>query len=148
MAPEKKLWHDLKKATSERVHWTRLEAWVGTGIPDLNGAVYSDSPAPARGIEFWLELKACASKGRQFHSLWRPGQIAWQTSRCRIYPNVFNLIIHPSVRQLLLYGGWQVSQIAEVKGPCSVDPLMVADCDKAGFDAVIDYIIAEVRGLG
>ena len=143
MAPEKKLWQDLKKTTSQKVLWTRLEAWVGAGIPDLNGVMLPDTAAPANGIEFWLELKVCKTKSLLLHSLWRPGQIAWQTARSRVCPNIFNLVSHPLGRCYYLYAGGKLSAIAEERGPCTIAP----DNSPTDDERLIDIIHVIERRL-
>lgn len=143
MAPEKKLWQDLKKATSTNVQWTRLEAWVGTGIPDLNGVILPTTVAPTNGIEFWLELKVCKTKSASLHSLWRPGQIAWQISRSRVCPNVFNLVHHPAGGRLYLYGGWQLTELTDgpmTKNRDPVTPLLDSPVGPESLLSVIHFI--------
>ena len=54
MKPESKLWKLLKKNTQGKIHWTRIESWAGSGIPDLHGI--SD------GVDVWVELKVTQSK--------------------------------------------------------------------------------------
>lgn len=119
---EKKLWADVKKATSNRVHWTRLEAWVGVGVPDLNGVASSPISEASDGIEFWVELKICRAKSLVLHDLWRPAQIAWQTTRARHKRNVFNLVLHSEAQILYIFSASKIAQITEVKGPCTVAP--------------------------
>ena len=38
MNTETALWKTIKRQTALNVHWTRIEARVGAGIPDINGA--------------------------------------------------------------------------------------------------------------
>ena len=85
----------LKEATKTTVHWTRIEAWAGVGIPDVNGA--------ASFGEFWLENKVEPRKTIQPVSLWRPAQIAWQTRRGIILPNVFNLVSRPRAEVIEIF---------------------------------------------
>ena len=40
MAPERKLWHEVKK-NCPQIKWTRIENFAGVGVPDLLG--YNDS---------------------------------------------------------------------------------------------------------
>ena len=116
---------------------------MGAGIPDLNGVMLPDPAAPANGIEFWLELKVCKTKSRLFHSLWRPGQIAWQTARSRVCPNVFNLVSHPLGRCYYLYAGGKLSAIAEERGTCTIAP----DNSPTDDERLIDIIHAIERRL-
>lgn len=137
---EKKLWADVKKATSNRVHWTRLEAWVGVGIPDLNGAV----PHPTcgtSGIEFWLELKVCRTQSLTLYNLWRPAQISWQTTRSRVCRNVFNLVHHANSQSLYIFSGSKVAAITEVQGPCQVDPDFIVNGPEKHAKS-IEYIVS------
>lgn len=83
------------------VHWTRIEARVGTGIPDLNGAMPD--------LEFWLELKVVKTVSFKTEGLWRPNQVAWQTKRCRSTPNrVWNVVSYPEGQTVRLYRGDKV----------------------------------------
>jgi len=145
MSLEKKLWADLKKETANKVHWTRLEAWVGVGIPDLNGVAPSPTRGPANGIEFWLELKVCRTQSLTFYNLWRPAQIAWQTLRSRQTSNVFNLVRHPESKSLYIYGAHKIPEITKVNGPCTVDPDFTVSgpmsCAKC-----IEYIVSSLDG--
>ena len=65
MKPESKLWKLVKKNTEKDIHWTRIESWAGSGIPDLHGI--SD------GIDVWVELKVTQSN----HIRLSPFQHSW-----------------------------------------------------------------------
>jgi hypothetical protein len=88
------MWNSLRSSPLE-IHWTRIEAWSGAGVPDVNGA------APFG--EFWLENKVCETKDIKPLSLWRPTQIAWQTRRSLIFPNVWNLVSRPRAGTVEIY---------------------------------------------
>ena len=90
------MWRSLKKATEKTVTWTRLEARIGAGMPDINGAI--------REGEFWIELKVCKTKKYATAGLWRPMQVAWQMSRARVFPNVWNVVSHPAEDAVYAYG--------------------------------------------
>jgi len=138
MKPEARLWNLLKDKTERLVEWTRIEARVGAGIPDLNGVLCIDASK-----EFWLELKVCKTKRYSVTSLWRPGQIAWQTKRSRRLNNVFNLVSHPSGGVFYFYGGAKVQKLVE-EGPLSVVPdlTMHRQLDVA---QMLDYIQSVVN---
>lgn len=89
------MWRSLKKATEKAVTWTRLEARIGAGMPDINGAMKEG--------EFWVELKVCKTKKYATAGLWRPLQVAWQMSRAKVYPNVWNMVSHPATDRVLIY---------------------------------------------
>ena len=116
---------------------------MGAGIPDLNGVILPDPSAPANGIEFWLELKVCKTKSPLFHSLWRPGQIAWQTARSRVCPNVFNLVLLPSGPKYYLFSGSKLSAMSEERGPCTIAP----DYSPTGQESLLDIIRFIAREL-
>lgn len=102
------MWHSLKSSPLE-VHWTRVEAWSGAGVPDVNGA--------AEFGEFWLENKVCKSNTLQPVSMWRPAQIAWQTRRSMIFPNVWNLVSRPRAEVVEIYScKTLLSLVTEGKG--------------------------------
>ena len=87
------------------IQWTRVEAWAGVGIPDVNGA------APFG--EFWLENKVCKNKVIQPLKLWRPSQIAWQTRRSGVLTNVFNLVSRPRAEVIEIYLCDQILKMVE-----------------------------------
>ena len=99
------MYSSLKEATKTTVHWTRIEAWAGVGIPDVNGA--------ASFGEFWLENKVENRKILQPASLWRPAQIAWQTRRAAFFPNVFNLVSRPRTDTLEIFSCSKLLDLVE-----------------------------------
>jgi hypothetical protein len=88
------MYQSFSKALPQ-VQWTRVEAWAGVGIPDVNGA--------ASFGEFWIENKVCKNKDIQPIKLWRPSQIAWQTARSFRFRNVFNLVSRPRAEVIDIY---------------------------------------------
>ena len=105
MNTEAELWKDIKRKTASEVHWTRIEARVGAGVPDINGAFQRSSNGQQRGIEIWCELKVCKTKRYKTAGLWRPAQIAWQTARARYVSTVWNLVSHPQAGVVKIYNG-------------------------------------------
>lgn len=89
------MWRSIKKETEAAVTWTRLEARIGAGMPDINGAT--------RAGEFWLELKVCKNKKYGTAGLWRPLQVSWQMSRAKVFPNVWNVVSHPAGEAVHVY---------------------------------------------
>lgn len=111
MNTEAALWKDIKRQTASDVHWTRIEARVGSGIPDLNGAFLWPSEGQQRPIEVWCELKVCKTKSYKTAGLWRPAQIAWQTARSLRSRNVWNLVSHPQARVVKIYNGSRIADL-------------------------------------
>ena len=101
LGTEAGVWKSLQNATTNLVHWTRIEARVGAGVPDLNGAM--------TGFEFWLELKVVKTVSFRTEGLWRPGQVAWQMRRAAFTPDrIWNLVSHPAGQSVRLYRGDKV----------------------------------------
>tara|TARA_R110000868_G_scaffold299896_1_gene560174 strand:- start:544 stop:1017 length:474 start_codon:yes stop_codon:yes gene_type:complete len=109
MKTEAELWKSIKSKTAANVHWTRIEARVGAGIPDINGAFLWPSNGRQSPIEIWVELKVCKTKRYKPAGLWRPAQIAWQTARSRYSGTVWNLVSHPDLSVTKIYGGSKVA---------------------------------------
>jgi len=109
MKTETELWKSIKARTSTSVHWTRIEARVGAGIPDINGAFLWPPQGQQSPIEIWVELKVCRTKAFKTSGLWRPAQVAWQTARSFNSTNVWNLVSHPDARVIRIYGGPKVA---------------------------------------
>lgn len=105
MNTEAELWKDIKRKTASEVHWTRIEARVGAGVPDINGAFQRSSNGQQRGIQIWCELKVCKTKRYKTAGLWRPAQIAWQTARARYVNTVWNMVSHPQAGVVKIYNG-------------------------------------------
>lgn len=89
------MWRSIKKATESAVTWTRLEARIGAGMPDINGA--------SRAGEFWIELKVCKTNKYSTAGLWRPLQVSWQMARAKVFPNVWNVVSHPAADAVYVY---------------------------------------------
>lgn len=133
MTPEARLWNLVKEKTERLVEWTRIEARVGAGIPDLNGVLCIDASK-----EVWLELKVCKTKRFSVKNLWRPAQIAWQTKRSRRLSNVFNLVSHPSGGVFYIYSAAKLQKLVE-EGPLSVAPDLTMH-GKIDVAMMLDYI--------
>lgn len=132
---EKKMYLSLKKATENEVHWTRIEAWAGVGIPDVNGA------APFG--EFWLENKVEERKIIQPVSLWRPNQIAWQTRRSAFLPNVFNLVSRPRSDTVEIFSCVKLLDLV-VKGQATPDLVLSAPVK---WQDLIDFLKSEMNKI-
>lgn len=111
MNTETALWKVIKRKTASDVHWTRIEARVGAGIPDINGAYQWPVSGHLRAIEIWCELKVCKTKSYKTAGLWRPAQIAWQKARSAMSNNVWNLVSHPQAEVIKIYGGHQIGEL-------------------------------------
>ena len=135
---EAQLWNKLKKSTENRVDWTRIEARVGAGVPDVNGVFNDDTR-----LEVWIELKICKTIGFRTQKLWRPAQVAWQTKRSKKMLNVWNLVSHPSGSAYYLYNAVKLQRLVE-HGPSSVDPclLMIGRLDD---EQLLQYIRTNSR---
>ena len=123
------MWKSLNAATSHLVHWTRIEARIGAGIPDINGAMTDN--------EFWVELKVVRTVKFLTEGLWRPGQIAWQMRRARVTPGgVWNLVSHPSGQAVKLYRG---AKVFDLNTGVTVEPDFETHLPPNWF-AMLDYI--------
>lgn len=111
MKTETEIWKRLSRETARIVHWTRIEARVGAGIPDINGAFLWPPPGQQSPIEIWVELKVCKTKQFKTAGLWRPAQIAWQTARSRVSPCVWNMASHPESESLRIYNGSRITDL-------------------------------------
>ena len=111
MKTETEIWKRLSRETSRIVHWTRIEARVGAGIPDINGAFLWPPQGQQSPIEIWVELKVCKTKAYKTAGLWRPAQIAWQTARSRVSPCVWNMVSHPESESIMIYNGSRITDL-------------------------------------
>ena len=111
MKTETAIWQRLKRETDRNVHWTRIEARVGAGIPDINGAYQWPPQGQQSPIEIWVELKVCKTKQYKTAGLWRPAQIAWQMARSRVSPCVWNMVSHPEAQVLRIYNGSRITDL-------------------------------------
>ena len=100
--PERNLWLRLKEKLPKGTHHTRIENRAGSGIPDV---------LIAHSVTFLVELKCI--KGHKIAL--RPSQIAWNTSFSRAGGISFILVNRPSTRDLFLFGGSDVLQLASTK---------------------------------
>jgi len=128
------MYQSLRKATPT-IHWTRIEAWAGVGIPDVNGA--------ASFGEFWVENKVEHRKLLQAASLWRPPQIAWQTRRSTILPNVFNLVSRPRAEVVEIFSCVKLLDLV-VKGQSTPDLVLSAPVK---WQILIDFISSEMNKI-
>ena len=137
MKTEKAIWAHLKKETDKDVHWTRIEAWAGSGIPDLNGAFLWPSLLQETPVEIWCELKVCSTIKFQGVGLWRPAQIAWQTKRSRVSRNVYNLISHPRAEVVRIYDAGQVAEV-HCQSTESPEPLLILPIGAGMWSAFLE----------
>jgi len=135
--PERRLWSRWNNATRTNVDWTRIEVWIGSGLPDLNGIVYDDKNPEFNGIELWVELKVVKTKSFSVKKLWRPQQISWQTKRSLHAVNVFNLVTHPDRHALKIYLGSTIKRLVD-EGPLSVAPAWESSEDD--YDGALEFM--------
>ena len=94
--PETKLWHELKRITSQ-ITWTRLENSSVFGTPDLLG--YNSS-----GHFFTVELKVTKSNSVRLS----PHQIAFH----KLHPkNTFIMVKHRGPCAVKLYEGSRIMEL-------------------------------------
>jgi hypothetical protein len=132
---EKKMYQSLREATKSTIHWTRIEAWAGVGIPDVNGA------APFG--EFWLENKVESRKTIQPTSLWRPAQIAWQTRRAAFFPNVFNLVSRPRAEVIEIFS---CSKLLDLVSNADTPPDLVLSAP-VKWQILIEFLNSEMNKI-
>jgi hypothetical protein len=125
----------LREATKTTIHWTRIEAWAGVGIPDVNGA------APFG--EFWLENKVESRKTIQPTSLWRPAQIAWQTRRAAFFPNVFNLVSRPRAEVIEIFS---CSKLLDLVSNADTPPDLVLSAP-VKWQILIEFLNSEMNKI-
>ena len=104
MAPERKLWYELKKNTPQ-IKWTRIENFAGVGVPDLLG--YNDS-----GTFFTVELKVTKSNKIRFS----PHQIAFHVTHPK---NTFILAKHLGQGTMILVPGSMIQELLREGFACS-----------------------------
>jgi hypothetical protein len=131
------MWQSLKKATPKGVIWTRLEARIGAGMPDINGVV-------AEG-EFWIESKVCKTKKYKTEGLWRPSQISWQNNRSTLYPNVWNVVSHPAKEVIYLYNANKIIALNSDETPPVPDMVLTYP---VVWQDMMDYIRERLTNLG
>ena len=134
MKTEAEIWKRLSRETSRNVHWTRIEARVGAGIPDINGAYQWPPQGQQSPIEIWVELKVCKTKAYKTAGLWRPAQIAWQTARSRVSPCVWNMVSHPQSQSLMIYNGSRIGVLwDDTTGNIEADQILSWDSPLSMF---------------
>ena len=111
MKTEAEVFKYLKRKLPQ-VDWQRIEAWVGAGVPDVNGAFQWPPNGDGGAFEIWCELKVCRLKTFKTEGLWRPAQIAYITRRSCIIGNVWNLVSHPRAEVLYIYSGDKTSGLS------------------------------------
>jgi hypothetical protein len=104
MAPERKLYQDLKKNTPS-IQWNRIENFALLGTPDLLG--YNDF-----GRYFTVELKV--SKGNPIK--FSPHQIAYHVAHPK---NSFILVRSLGPRSLKLFPGSVILELVALGYACS-----------------------------
>lgn len=129
------MYESLREATKTTIHWTRIEAWAGVGIPDVNGA------APFG--EFWLENKVESRKAIQPVSLWRPAQIAWQTRRAAFFPNVFNLVSRPRAEIVEIFSCAKLLNLVE---NAQTPPDLVL-CAPVKWQILVEFLESEMNKI-
>ena len=120
MAPERKLWHELKK-NCPQIKWTRIENFAGVGVPDLLG--YNDS-----GTFFTVELKVTKSNKIRFS----PHQISFHTSHPN---NTFILAKHHGHGALILVPGSKIQDLLREGFACS-------SVARASWSTVLETLLA------
>lgn len=146
MNTEAEVYKVLKRKLPE-VHWLRLEAWVGAGIPDVNGAFLWPPEGQQKGIEIWCELKVCKLKTFKTEGLWRPAQIAYQTRRSIVSDAIWNLVSHPRSETLRIYSGSKVLGLS-TDSTGSTEPDLILKYDEP-WTTFLDLAAArQVRPMG
>lgn len=144
MKTEAAIWQRLKRETGRNVHWTRIEARVGAGIPDINGAYQWPPQGQQSPIEIWVELKVCKTKAYKTAGLWRPAQIAWQMARSRVSPCVWNMVSHPDTQVLKIYNGSRIADLWDDSTGAGIADLVLKYDDPLAM--FLDF--AAARALG
>ena len=120
MAPERKLWHELKK-NCPQIKWTRIENLSSLGTPDLLG--YNSF-----GTFFTVELKVTKGKNVRFS----PHQIAFHTSHTN---NTFILAKHHGQGCLKLVPGSKIQDLLREGFACS-------SVARASWSTVLETLLA------
>lgn len=128
------MWRSMRGKIKTGVQWTRLEARVGAGMPDINGAVTEG--------EFWIELKVCKTKRYKTAGLWRPHQVSWQFNRSKVYRNVWNVISHPEDNKIYVYGCDKILDLNQPDG--SVEPDLVLN-GPFEWGELLDFVKARLK---
>jgi hypothetical protein len=129
-----------------QVDWQRIEAWVGAGVPDVNGAFQWPSNGQQQAFEIWCELKVCKLKTFKTEGLWRPAQIAYITRRSCVIGNVWNLVSHPRAEVLYIYSG-DKTPLLSTDSTGSTDPDLVLPFDGPWTTALDLFASRQVRQI-
>ncbi len=129
-----------------QVHWCRIEAWVGAGIPDVNGAFLWPPEGQQRGFEVWCELKVCKLKSFKTEGLWRPAQIAFHTRRSTVSDAVWNLVSHPRAEVLYIYSGAKTPALS-TDSTGSTDPDLILKYNEPWTTALDLFASRQVRQI-
>ncbi len=129
MKPESKLWKLVKKNTEKNIHWTRIESWAGSGIPDLHGI--SD------GIDIWVELKVTQSN----HIRLSPFQHSWHFRHTLHGGRAF--IMLQTLKQRLLYIFPSFLLHSPLPFSIASEPRLVVPlpASQAAWETVVDYLL-------
>jgi hypothetical protein len=127
-----------------QVDWQRIEAWVGAGVPDVNGAFLWPPEGQQQAFEIWCELKVCKLKTFKTEGLWRPAQIAYITRRSCVIGNVWNLVSHPRAEVLYIYSG-DKTPLLSTDSTGSTDPDLVLPFDEPWTTALDLFASRQVR---
>lgn len=141
---------DVYKALRRKlpdVDWQRIEAWVGAGVPDVNGAFLWPPEGPQMGFEVWCELKVCKTKAYKTKDLWRPAQIAFITRRSCKIANVWNLVSHPRAELLYIYSGNKTPQLSTDPTGSTV-PDLILKYDEPWSKVLDLFASRQIRRIG
>ena len=129
LKPESKLWKLVKKNTEKNIHWTRIESWAGSGIPDLHGI--SD------GIDVWVELKVTQSN----HIRLSPFQHSWHFRHTLHGGRAF--IMLQTLKQRLLYIFPSFLLHSPLPFSIASEPRLVIPlpASQAAWETVVDYLL-------
>ena len=129
-----------------QVDWQRIEAWVGAGVPDVNGAFQWPANGQQQAFEVWCELKVCRTKAYKTNDLWRPCQIAYITRRSCIIANVWNLVSHPRAEVLYIYSGSKTPALS-TDSTGSTDPDLILKYNEPWTTALDLFAARQIRQI-
>ena len=141
---------DVYKALRRKlpqVDWQRIEAWVGAGVPDVNGAFLWPPEGDGRAFEIWCELKVCKTKTYKTNGLWRPAQIAFITRRSCKIANVWNLVSHPPSFTLRIYSG-NKTPLLSTDSTGSTEPDLILKYDEPWSKVLDLFASRQIRRIG
>ena len=96
---EAQIYQRLRKSwatANSSVHVTRIESWIGRGIPDVNWVHHGD--------EFWTELKVLRINGHFKESL-KKEQVAWLLRHTRAGGNAW--VVAQMIDDKTRYFAWR-----------------------------------------